>query len=262
MTTEAVRVVELRKEYGSCIALDGITFSVAAGSCYGLVGPNGAGKSTLINILSGVTLADQGEVVIFDSALSPDNVRVKSMIGVVLDGLSLFERLTCEEYLQVVGQLYALPPALAGERTVSLLRALGLWNDRRRPIYQLSAGGKKKLAFAAALVHSPSLLVLDEPFESVDTLFAATMKKIVRSVVRKGRTVLITSHNLQMMEDVCDTAAIIDRGKIMFETKIQDIRKTLKTGTGRETYRSLEEILVDVIADRERELPEGILTWL
>jgi ABC-2 type transport system ATP-binding protein len=262
MMPEAVRVMMLKKKYGSRIALDGITFSIAAGSCYGLVGPNGAGKSTLINILSGVTLADDGEVVILGSTLSPDNRGLKSKIGVVLDGLSLFEQLTCEEHLLVAGQLYALPSALAVERSYSLLRALGLWNDRRRPTYQLSSGGKKKLAFAAALLHSPRLLVLDEPFESVDTLCAATMREILRSIVRNGRTVLITSHNLHMMENVCDTAAIIDRGRIMLETKIQDIRTTLRAATGQERYRSLEEVFLDVIADREGILPEGSLTWL
>jgi ABC-2 type transport system ATP-binding protein len=246
----AIAVRDLCKVYNGKAAVDKLTMSVPSGTFFGFLGPNGAGKSTTIRMLTGLIPPTSGSIELFGLSLETDEMAIKRRIGLVPDDSLLFDRLTGAEFLEFVGRMYNLPRALAAQRAVELLDLFELSAERRKLIAEYSKGMRKRVAMAAALIHRPDLFLLDEPFEGVDAVGARLMKDILLDQVRHGATIFLTSHVLEVVERLCDSAAIISNGRIVAEGRMQDLR------AGSET---LEEVFFRTVGtDREYEK----LEWL
>ena len=247
----AVAVRDLRKVYGTKAAVDGLTFSVPRGCFFGFLGPNGAGKTTTIKMLMGLATPTSGENELLGLRMPADALAIKRQIGLVPDDTLLFDHLTGPEFLEFIGRLYGIDPALARERTRELLALFEMDGHDQKLIAEYSKGMRKRVAMAAALIHSPQLFLLDEPFEGVDAVGARLMKDILLDRVRRGATMFLTSHVLEVVERLCDRVAIIHNGKLVIDEPMANLR------SGAET---LEEIFVRVVGGVPR-LPSA-LEWL
>src|SRR5690242_14279162 len=225
MSSAAILVRSLKKSYGSVAAVNGVDLEVPRGSFFGFLGPNGAGKSTTIRILTGLIPADSGYIEILGLPLPENEIDIKSRIGLVPDESLLFDRLTGAEFLEFVGRMYRLDRRTAIERATGLLDLLELPNDRKI-IGEYSKGMRKRVAMAASLIHHPELFLMDEPFEGVDAVGARLMKDILLDQVRRGATVFLTSHVLEVVERLCDRIAIINHGTIVTLGTLAELRSS------------------------------------
>ena len=229
--------------------MDGLNLVVPRGCFFGFLGPNGAGKSTTIRMLTGLAPPDSGEIELLGMPMPDRELEIKSRIGLVPDESLLFDRLTGAEFLEFVGRMYGLARPVARERARALLDLFEL-GEQRKLIAEFSKGMRKRVAMAASLIHHPDLFLMDEPFEGVDAVGARLMKDILLDQVRRGATIFLTSHVLEVVERLCDRVAIIHEGKIVTEGAIADLR------AGSE---SLEDVFVRVVgAERAFER----LDWL
>ncbi|MFA3782326.1 ABC transporter ATP-binding protein [Melioribacteraceae bacterium 4301-Me] len=260
MNNYVIIIKELYKTYNGIYAIDNLSLSVREKICFGLVGPNGAGKTTLINLLSGIIKADRGSVILLNEEMDIDNTKIKGKIGLLSQDLGLLNYLRCWEYLYFVARLYNVSKEQSENRINSLLRSLEIFKEKDRFLFEFSAGMQKKVAFIAAILHKPSIIFLDEPFESVDPISRKKMKDILKRMKEKGATILITSHALAEVEDFCDEVAIINKGKIVFQSETKDIRNKIKNEVTKETYQSLEEIFIDLTTDKNEN--DKMLSWL
>jgi ABC-2 type transport system ATP-binding protein len=249
MPEPAIVARDLRKGYGLKLAVDGLNLEVPRGSFFGFLGPNGAGKSTTIRMLTGLIPQDSGSIEILGYKLPDQELEIKRRIGLVPDESFLFDRLTGLEFLEFAGRMYGLPRATAVERAYGLMHLFELADDGKI-IGEYSKGMRKRVAMAAALIHHPDLFLMDEPFEGVDAVGARLMKDILLDQVRRGATIFLTSHVLEVVERLCDRVAIIDHGKIVMCGSMEELR------AGGE---SLEDAFVRIVgADRQMER----LDWL
>src|ERR1017187_10089883 len=209
MSSPAILVRDLKKYYGYKAAVDGVDLEVPRGSFFGFLGPNGAGKSTTIRILTGLIPSDGGTVEILGFRLPEQELEIKRRIGLVPDESLLFDRLTGAEFLEFVGRMYDLSRPVAVERARDLMDLFHLQADRKI-IGEYSKGMRKRVAMAASLIHHSELYLMDEPFEGVDAVGARLMKEILLDQVKRGATVFLTSHVLEVVERLCDHIAIID----------------------------------------------------
>jgi ABC-2 type transport system ATP-binding protein len=210
-------------------ALDHVDLAIPAGCLFGLLGPNGAGKSTLINILAGLVLKSQGEVRVWDIDIDRDPRRARSAIGVVPQELTLDAFFSPREQLELQAGLYGVPKA--ERRTDEILEAVGLSQQRDAYARTLSGGMRRRLLVAKALVHSPPILVLDEPTAGVDVELRQQLWDYVRRLNRQGVTVLLTTHYLEEAEELCDRIAIIDQGKLIACEPTESLAKRLDSKT-------------------------------
>jgi ABC-2 type transport system ATP-binding protein len=217
----AIETRGLSRRFGTQLAVDAVDLRVPRGSFYGFLGENGAGKSTTISMLTGVLAPSSGRMRVLD--LAPGD-ELKRRIGVVPDGLLLFDRLTGREHLIFVGRLYGLGRIESARRADELLSAMELASDARKLIADYSFGMRKKLALAAALIHGPELLFLDEPFEGVDAVAKASLTSLLADLVRRGRlSVFLTSHVLEVVERLCDHVGVIHRGRLVAQGTLQQV---------------------------------------
>ena len=249
MSSPAIVVRGLQKFYGNKAAVDGVDLEVPRGSFFGFLGPNGAGKSTTIRMLTGLIPPDRGTIEILGFAMPRQELEIKRRIGLVPDESLLFDRLTGLEFLEFVGRMYGLQRGVAIERAGNLLDLFQLQRDRKI-IGEYSKGMRKRVAMAASLIHHPELFLMDEPFEGVDAMGARLMKDILVDQVRRGATIFLTSHVLEVVERLCDRIAIIDEGRIATSGTIEDLR------AGGE---SLEDAFVRVVGAGQ---PVERLDWL
>jgi ABC-2 type transport system ATP-binding protein len=241
----------LRRTYETVHAVDGIDFSVGPGERVGFLGPNGAGKSTTMKLLTGLLAPSAGSARVLGMDIGADSLAVKSAIGVVPDGLSLFERLTGTEQLRIHGQLYGLPRAEAARRAEELLAALELTAEAGKLVQDYSHGMKKKLALGCALIHGPRLLFLDEPFEGIDALAVGGIRRMLQDLVASGAmTVFLTSHVLEVVERLVTHVGIIHRGRLVVQGSLAEVRAS---GT-------LEDTFLRAVGE-ERAAPQR-LSWL
>jgi ABC-2 type transport system ATP-binding protein len=231
----AIAVRNLRKVYDGRAVVDGLTLEVPRGCFFGFLGPNGAGKSTTIRMLTGLVAPASGEIELLGLPMPAQEMEIKRRIGLVPDESLLFDRLTGPEFLEFVGRMYGLAKPLAIERTKELLDLFALGNEPRKLIAEYSKGMRKRIAMAASLIHKPELFLMDEPFEGVDAVGARLMKDILLDQVKNGATIFLTSHVLEVVERLCDRAAIINQGKIVRSGSMEELRH------GSET---LEEVFV------------------
>jgi ABC-2 type transport system ATP-binding protein len=223
---------------------------VPAGAFYGFLGPNGAGKSTTIRMLTGLLAPTSGQARILGVDLSRDGVALKRRIGVVPDGLALFERLSGAEQLRIHGQLYGLARREAARRADELLAALELGDDAGKLVGEYSHGMKKKLALGCALIHGPELLFLDEPFEGIDAVAVTGIRGMLQDLVARGAmTIFLTSHVLEVVERLVSHVGIIREGRLAAQGTLAEVR-----GEG-----TLEEVFIRTVGERGR--TQG-LSWL
>ena len=219
----ALSVAGLSKYFGGSAAVDAIDLEVAAGSFFGIVGPNGAGKTTTLSMITGLLRPDEGVVSIFGLDLWENPTLAKRKIGVLPDRLRLFDRLTGAEFLYHAGALRGLDRATIAQRSADLSAAFGLQHSLHRLVSDYSAGMTKKIAIAAAMIHAPRLLVLDEPFESVDPVSTSVVLQVLQRFTAAGGTVVLSSHSMELTERVCDAIAIIAEGKVLAAGQLADV---------------------------------------
>ena len=260
MTDLAIETKELCRRFGELEAVRNVDLRVEAGQFFGFLGPNGAGKSTTINMLTGLLVPTAGRIQILGLDLAKDPVGVKSQIGVVPEGLALFDRLTGPEYLIFAGRMYGLNRVTAAERTQELLDFMGLADRAKSLIVDYSHGMKKKLAMAAAVIHGPRVLFLDEPFEGVDAIAAGTLKAMLNRMIARGATIFLTSHVLEIVERLCSHVAIIHRGELVAQGSIDELRSGVSARRDDGQKLSLEQIFLEIVGGERAAVPE--LSWL
>ncbi|WP_313357017.1 ABC transporter ATP-binding protein [Microbacterium sp.] len=221
---DAIRIRGLVKRFGDNNAVDDVDLTVPAGSFYGLVGPNGAGKTTTLSIIAGLLRPDAGTVHISGIDQREKPLEAKRVMGVLPDRLRTFDRLTGRQLLHYYGQLRGLDRAVIEKRTADLARAFDLNEALSRVVSDYSAGMTKKVMLAGALIHSPRVLVLDEPFEAVDPVSSGVILDILRSYVAHGGTVILSSHGMDLVERVCSRVAVIVGGEVLAEGTIDEVR--------------------------------------
>ena len=251
LAVPAVSARGLWKRFGSKTAVAGVNLVVPAGSFYGLVGPNGAGKTTTLSMMTGLLRPDAGTVEIGGHDVWRDPVAVKAVIGVLPEGLRLFERLSGRELLGYLGRLRRMPRAEVDSRADELLAVLDLDGDARTLVVDYSTGMRKKIALAAALLHNPRVLFLDEPFEGVDPVAAQTIRSVLDSYTRSGSTVIFSSHVMELVQSLCDWVAVMSSGQIMACGPLEEIR----------SGRTLQEAFLAIVGVRPQE-QHGRLSWL
>lgn len=220
----ALPVRDLVKFFGVRCAVAGIDLDVPAGSLFGLVGPNGAGKTTALSLATGLLRPDQGRVAVAGHDVWSDPSAAKALMGVLPDGLRTLDRLSGRELREFVARMHRLDIATARGRSEELLVTLGLAGDADTMVRDHSAGMTKKIGLAAALVHNPRLLVLDEPFESVDPVSGETIREILHRRTAGGGTVIMPSHVMELVETLCDRVAVTAGGRLLAVGATADVR--------------------------------------
>jgi ABC-2 type transport system ATP-binding protein len=220
----AISTEHLTRRFGDLVAVQDVNLRVAPGQFFGFLGPNGAGKSTTIKMLTGLLAPTSGRMQILGVDLAQDSVEVKRQIGVVPEGMALFGRLTGSEYLNFVGRMYGLDRATAAKRTAELLDFMQLVDQPKALVTDYSHGMQKKLALAAAVIHGPKILFLDEPFEGVDAIASNTLKSMLQNMIARGATIFLTSHVLEIVERLCSHVAIIHRGQLVAQGSLEELR--------------------------------------
>ncbi|MEV1172363.1 ABC transporter ATP-binding protein [Nonomuraea sp. NPDC049784] len=224
MTAAALEISGLAKTFGEKIAVDHVDLTVPQGSFYGLVGQNGAGKTTTLSMAVGLLRPDGGTARIFGADVWSDPARAKQLVGVLPDGLAMPERLTGREVLTYLGLLRGLSKEVVAERAEELLSVLELDEAEKTLVIEYSTGMRKKIGLATALLHAPRLLVLDEPFEAVDPVSAATIKVILRGFVAGGGSIVLSSHVMALVEQLCDHVGVIDKGRVAAAGPLDEVR--------------------------------------
>jgi len=269
----ALTTSALTRRFGEFTAVQDVNLTVNAGQFFGFLGPNGAGKSTTIKMLTGLLAPSSGSIEILGMDTNAHTQEVKRLIGVVPEGLALFGRLTGAEYLRFVGSMYGLDRKTTGERTAELLDFMDLAGEPKKLITDYSHGMQKKIALAAAVIHGPKVLFLDEPFEGVDAIAAGTLKAMLQGMIARGATIFLTSHVLEIVERLCTHIAIIDRGHIVAKGSLDELRTGVQTrmhsaseeqATDPAARLTLEEIFLSIVGTERgpSSEPEQELAWL
>ena len=261
MSEFAIATEGLTRRFGDLIAVENVNLHVAPGQFYGFLGPNGAGKSTTIKMLTGLLAPTSGRIQILGTDMASNPVEVKRQIGVVPEGMALFGRLTGSEYLNFVGRMYGLDAATSAQRTGELLEFMQLVDQPKTLITDYSHGMQKKLALAAAVIHGPRILFLDEPFEGVDALAAGALKALLARMTERGVTIFLTSHVLEIVERLCSHVAIIHKGRLVAQGSLDELRAGISSDDA--TPRNLEQIFLSIVGQgggTRSQLEE--LSWL
>ncbi|KYJ98243.1 ABC transporter ATP-binding protein [Microbacterium sp. p3-SID338] len=217
----------LRKQFGQKLAVDALSLDVPAGSMLGLLGPNGAGKTTTLAMTTGLLRPDAGTAWVLGADVWQDPAAAKARMGVLPDGIRMLDRLSGAELLRYTGLLRGMPEAEVVSRSGELLDALGLTEAGDTLVVDYSAGMKKKIGLACALIHAPRLLILDEPLEAVDPVSGQTIRQILRSFVDGGGTVVLSSHVMELVESLCDRVAIVAEGRLLAHGALDEVRAGL-----------------------------------
>ena len=256
MTELAIDARHLVKAYKNKAAVRDLSLSVRPGVLYAFLGPNGAGKSTTLRMLTGLLKPTSGEVFILGQSIETDPIAVKSRMGLVPDDLPLFDRLTGEETLIFTGRIQGLPTPEARKRGAELLEYFDLTEARGQAVMEYSLGMKKKLALAAALIHKPRVLFLDEALNGVDPVSVKTIADLLRSLVASGITIFFTTHVLDVAERLCDEIGVIHEGKLVASGTIEDIKRLRQMGADAR----LEDVFLQVVGAEKPNAPPPFLT--
>jgi ABC-2 type transport system ATP-binding protein len=264
METAAIQTHGLTRRFGALTAVEDVTLTVATGQFFGFLGPNGAGKSTTIKMLTGLLEPTAGTIEILGKPFSASALDLKRQIGVVPEGMALLGRLTAPEYLRFVGRMYGLERETVNRRTEELLEFMQLADERRKLVTDFSHGMQKKLALAAAVIHGPRVLFLDEPFEGVDAIAAGMLKTMLQGMINRGATIFLTTHVLEIVERLCSHVAIIHQGKLVANGSLEELRAGVAStlpGAASEQRLTLEEIFLSIVGASGQE-PAQELSWL
>lgn len=246
----AFAVHGLLKRFGQKVAVQQLSLAVPSGRMFGLVGPNGAGKTTTLSMATGLLRPDAGTATVLGHDVWSDPPAAKALMGVLPDGLRLFDRLSGAELLRYIGRLRSVPEADIQTRSKELLAALDLTEDADHMVVDYSAGMTKKIGLACALIHAPRLLILDEPFEAVDPVSGEAIRSILRGYVQSGGTVVLSSHVMELVESLCDSLAVIADGRVLTAGSLDEVRD----GT------SLQQRFLDLVGVQSQS--SETLAWL
>jgi ABC-2 type transport system ATP-binding protein len=235
--------------------LEGLDLAIHAGSIFGFLGLNGAGKTTTIRMIAGLLRPDKGEIRLFGSPWSGSDPSIKAKMGFVLDEPLYFDWLSACEYLEWNGRMYGLSARQSRERTAELMEFLDLPIGSAQPIKAFSTGMKKKTSLAAAIVHRPSLLILDEPFEGIDPLAARDIRDTLLLLASRGSTVLVTSHILDTIEKLCTHIGILHNGNLLIECRMDEYRVKAEQILQHSGTESLMDLFVELVGARKRKTP-------
>jgi ABC-2 type transport system ATP-binding protein len=259
----AIRTEKLTRRFGALTAVDEMDLEVMAGQFFGFLGPNGAGKSTTIKMLTGLLAPTAGRMQLLGLDFATHPMEVKRQIGVVPEGMGLFERLTGVEYLRFVGRMYGLDRSTTEKRAQELLEFMQLADREKTLVADYSHGMQKKLALAAAVIHGPRILFLDEPFEGVDALAAGALKALLGRMAERGVTIFLTTHVLEIVERLCSHVAIIHKGKLVAQGSLEELRAGVPGSEGEEGQKTLEQIFLSIVGQSGGERAKfEELSWL
>ncbi|OPX23416.1 MAG: hypothetical protein B1H03_01720 [Planctomycetales bacterium 4484_113] len=245
---QAVLISHLTKKYGKVTAVDNISLQVPYGEFFGYLGTNGAGKTTTIKVLAGLLPATYERIEIDGVSLKSEPLSVKARIGLMPEEPHLYERLNGYEFLEFVGGMYGLDGSPLRRRVLELMDLMDLAESGAKLIIDYSKGMRKKIALAAAIIHQPRVLFLDEPFAGIDTVTAHRLKDILRAWVRAGVTIFFSSHIMEVVEKLCTSFAIIHQGRVVY----QDVMASV---LARQDGKSLEDIFIEVAGTTVRDEP-------
>jgi len=245
-----IRTEGIQKSYGSFQALKPLDLHVEKGEVFGFLGPNGAGKTTLIRMLSGVLPPSAGRIWIDGIDLAKDPLRAKWCTGYIPDRPYLYEKLTAKELLDFVGGIYGLEKEQIRQRGEVLLRSYGLWQVSDQLVEGFSHGMKQRLTFCASLLHEPPLVIVDEPMVGLDPRGARQVKDVFRQIAAAGRTVFLSTHSLDVAQEVCDRLVILNHGEIVAQGSYSEIRSNAHPNA-----KDLEEVFLRIL-EEESELSE------
>ena len=248
-TLPAVATRDLTRVFGQKVAVDHLNLTVQRGEFFGFLGPNGAGKSTSIKMMVGLLRPTSGSVQVGGVDVWKEPLRARSQIGVLPEYLNLYERLTGREFITFAGHMYGLAKVDIQRRTEELLHVLDLAGDADKLLVDYSVGMRKKVALAAAIIHRPEVLFLDEPFEGIDPVSSRAIRDILHELTRRGTTIFFSSHIMEVVERLCTRVGIINRGVLVAEGTLQELRERARgsAAEGGEKDATLEDIFLNVI---------------
>ncbi|GCE11378.1 ABC transporter ATP-binding protein [Tengunoibacter tsumagoiensis] len=255
---QAVVTRDLVRTFGQKLAVNHLNLSVRSGEFFGFLGPNGAGKSTTIKMLVGLLRPSGGEVWVDGINVWQEPLRARAIMGVLPEYLNLYERLSGREFITFSGHMYGVSPADIERRREELLQVLDLSNDADKMIVDYSVGMRKKVALAAAIIHRPRVLFLDEPFEGIDPVSSRTVRDILQDLTHRGTTIFFSSHIMEVVERLCTRVGIINQGTLVAEGSLQELRDRAQ-GNHEGKDATLEDIFLNVVGARNE---NHNLSWL
>lgn len=258
MNSYAVEALQLTKRFGDKTAVANLTLQVPQGEFYGFLGPNGAGKSTTINMLVGLLRPTSGTAKIDGVDMWENPLEAKRRLGVLPEGMQLYQRLSAREFIRFSGTMYGLERGEARFRTEELLHLLDLTEAADKLIVDYSHGMRKKTALAAAIIHSPRVLFLDEPFEGIDAISGRIIRDVLQQLRGSGTTIFFSSHILEVVERLCTRLAVIADGRLVAEGTMAELRARAETGADT----SLEDLFLRAVGAGGDGKEAGRLSWL
>jgi ABC-2 type transport system ATP-binding protein len=246
----------LRRTFGDKVAVNNLNLAVRQGEFFGFLGPNGAGKSTTIKMMVGLMRPSAGTVWVDGVDVWVDPLRARSLMGVLPEYLNLYERLSGREYIMFAGRMYGVADNDIRRRTEELLSVLDLAGDADKLVIDYSVGMRKKIALAAAIIHRPKVLFMDEPFEGIDPISSRVVRDILHDLTRRGTTIFFSSHIMEVVERLCTRVGIINQGYLVAEGTLQELRER---ASGNNKDATLEDIFLNVVGAGQE---NHNLSWL
>jgi ABC-2 type transport system ATP-binding protein len=239
-----IELQNLTKDYGTTLAVNDLCLRVAPGEIYGFIGPNGAGKTTTIRMMGGIIEPTSGSIFIDGLDMKKNPVRAKQIIGFVPDRPFLYEKLTGMEFLKFISDLYGVDPSLMPRRAHELLKQFALWDWADEIIEAYSHGMKQRLIIAAALLHDPKVLVIDEPMVGLDPAAVRMVKDILKELAARNVTIFVSTHTLSIAEDLCDRIGVIHKGTLLAQGTVAELNVAAETGEA-----NLEEVFLTLVRE-------------
>ncbi len=239
-----LEIRHLTKRYHAHAVVDDVTFTAPAGEVTGYLGPNGSGKSTTVKMATGLLTPTEGEILYRGQDINHSLLEYKAVVGYVPEEPYLYSYLTGAEYLEMTGQLRCMPEKKLREKIERFLRLMSLYSDRYTPLSSYSKGMRQKVLIAAALLHDPEVVILDEPFSGLDINSSLVMRRLIQSLAESGKTVLFSSHDLETVEKVCSRVVILHRGKVVANGSVEELRAMMHLP-------NLEEIFAQLVLEQD-----------
>jgi ABC-2 type transport system ATP-binding protein len=239
-----IELTNLTKDYGTTLAVNHLSLNVSAGEIYGFIGPNGAGKTTTIRLMGGIIEPTAGKIVIAGIDVEKDPVAAKKIIGFVPDRPYLYEKLTGMEFLKFIADLYHVEPERLARKSEELLKQFALWEWADEIIEAYSHGMKQRLIIAAALLHDPKVMIIDEPMVGLDPEAVSMVKHILKGLAARNVSIFVSTHTLSLAEDLCDRIGVIHKGTLLTQGTVAELNLAAKTGEAR-----LEEVFLTLVRE-------------